>query len=78
LISKPAVDGFERNYADDVRVIRLDVRSRVGNYLAYNFSVRAVPTFIMFRADGHFAGRHTGIATERTLEGLLQEATKER
>jgi thioredoxin-like negative regulator of GroEL len=56
----------------------LDVRSRVGNYLAYNFSVRAVPTFIMFDAAGQPVAHHVGIATAGTLAGLLSEATEER
>jgi thioredoxin-like negative regulator of GroEL len=59
-------------------VIRLDIRSDVGNYLAYVFSVRAVPAFLMFGADGRPAGRHGGIASEKTLSGLLNEAIKER
>ena len=59
-------------------MIRLDIRSDVGNYLAYVFSVRAVPAFLMFGADGQPAGRHVGIASDKTLNGLLDEVVKER
>ncbi len=76
-MSKPAVDGFQRSHRDQVAVIRLDIRSDLGNRLAYQFGVRAVPTFLMF--DGHegIAGRHVGIATPAALSTLAETALKE-
>jgi hypothetical protein len=32
----------------------------------------------MFGADGQPAGRHVGIASDKTLNGLLDEVVKER
>lgn len=72
------MDGFERRHADGVIVVRLDVRSDVGNYLAYHFAVRAVPTFLMFNAAGQPLGRHVGIASGKMLDALLNESLKER
>ena len=49
----------------------------MGDYLAYNFGVRAVPTFLIFDATGQPMGRHIGIATAGTLTELLDEVAKE-
>lgn len=70
-MSKPAVDGFERANADRVSVVRLDVRSALGNSLAYRFQVRAVPTFLLFTAQGELVGKHVGLATSGRLANLL-------
>lgn len=77
-MSKPAVDGFERANAGRVSVVRLDVRSALGNALAYRFQVRAVPTFLLFTAQGELAARHVGIATSGRLANLLSEVTEGR
>lgn len=54
-------------------VVRLDVRSTLGNALAYQFQVRAVPTFLLFSPQGELWGRHVGIATAGRLANLLNE-----
>ncbi|MDH7488352.1 MAG: thioredoxin family protein [Anaerolineae bacterium] len=77
-MSKPAVDGFERANAGRVSVVRLDVRSALGNALAYQFQVRAVPTFLLFSPDGELAAKHVGIATAGRLASLLSEGTEGR
>jgi hypothetical protein len=76
-LSKPVVDGFQRSHKDTVTVIRLDVRSELGNRLAYQFGARAVPTFLMFDNRGQISGRHVGIATSTALSTLAENASKE-
>ncbi len=71
------MDGFQRSHKDEVEVIRLDIRSSLGNQLAYQFSVRAMPTFLMFDGQGNLAGRHVGIATAAALSDLAENASKE-
>ena len=58
-------------------VVRLDVRSELGNRLAYQFGARAVPAFLMFDNSGQIAGRHVGIATSAALSTLAETASKE-
>lgn len=76
-MSKPAVDGFERSHRGQVSVVRLDVRSAIGNALAYQFQVRAVPTFLLFAPEGALAAKHVGVATAGRLANLLNELTEE-
>jgi len=76
-MAKPAVDGFERSHKDQVIVIRLGIRSSLGNQLAYQFNARAVPTFLMFDRSGNLAGRHVGVATSASLNNLLAQALEE-
>ncbi len=52
-------------------VVRLDVRSALGNALAYQFQVRAVPTFLLFTPEGELIAKHVGIATAGRLANLL-------
>ncbi|GAB4403812.1 MAG: hypothetical protein Kow00123_15220 [Anaerolineales bacterium] len=77
-MSKPAVDGFERSHQGQVAVVRLNVASALGNALAYQFQVRAVPTFLLFTPDGELAAKHVGIATAGRLASLLSEGTEGR
>lgn len=77
-MSKPAVDGFERAHRGQVSVVRLDVRSALGNALAYQFQVRAVPTFLLFTPEGELIAKHVGIATGGRLANLLSEASEGR
>lgn len=58
--------------------MRLDVGSALGNALAYQFQVRAVPTFLMFSPQGDLVGRYVGIATAGRLANLLSEVTEGR
>lgn len=46
------VDGLERELGDRVQVLRLNVLSPVGRAAASAYAVRAVPTFVLFDADG--------------------------
>ncbi|TEU17354.1 MAG: hypothetical protein E3J21_08545 [Anaerolineales bacterium] len=46
------VDGLERELRDRVQVLRLNVLSPVGRVAASAYVVRAVPTFVLFDADG--------------------------
>lgn len=65
------MDGFERSHRGQVSVVRLDVRSALGNALAYQFQVRAVPTFLLFTPEGELIAKHVGIATAGRLANLL-------
>lgn len=52
------------------------MRSALGNALAYEFQVRAVPTFLLFSPQGEVVARHVGIATAGRLANLLDVMTE--
>jgi len=61
-----------------VAVVRLNVRSALGNTLAYQFQVRAVPTFLLFAPHGELVAKHVGVASAGRLTSLLDEGMEER
>lgn len=54
------VDGLEREFGNRVQVLRLDVLSSVGRAAANAYDVRAVPTFVLFDADGEMVYYQAG------------------
>jgi thioredoxin-like negative regulator of GroEL len=59
-VAKPIVDGLEREIGDRVQVLRLNVLSPVGRAAASAYAVRAVPTFVLFNADGEMVYYQVG------------------
>jgi thioredoxin-related protein len=52
-VAKPAVDGLQRELAArDMELLRLDARSQITTQLAQLYGVRALPTLILFDAEG--------------------------
>jgi len=54
------VDGLERELGDRVQVLRLDILSPVGRAAASAYAVRAVPTFVLFNAEGEMVYYQAG------------------
>jgi hypothetical protein len=54
------VDGLERELGDRVQVFRVDVLSPVGRAAASAYAVRAVPTFVLFNAEGEMVYYQAG------------------
>ena len=59
-MAKPIVDGLEKEIGDRVQVLRLNVLSPVGRTAASAYTVRAVPTFVLFDADGEMVYYQVG------------------
>jgi thiol-disulfide isomerase/thioredoxin len=49
---RPALDRLERELAERLRVLRVDVADPIGADLANRYGVKVVPTFILFNANG--------------------------
>jgi len=60
-LAKPIVDGLERELGDRVQVLRLNILSPVGRAAASAYAVRAVPTFVLFDADGEMVYYQAGL-----------------
>jgi thioredoxin-related protein len=54
------VHGLERELGDRVQVLRLDVLSSVGRSAAEKYTVRAVPTFVLFDGSGEIVYYQVG------------------
>jgi thioredoxin-like negative regulator of GroEL len=61
LRAKPIVDGLEREWQDEVQVVRLNVMERDSRPLAARLAVRAVPTYILLDNDGREVWRQVGV-----------------
>jgi hypothetical protein len=59
-VAKPIVDGLERETGDRVQVLRLSILSPVGRTAASAYAVRAVPTLVLFDADGEMVYYQVG------------------
>lgn len=60
LRAKPVVDGLQRQYADSARVLRVDLRSRVGRQIGDRYEVDTVPSVVAFDAKGEAVFRSEG------------------
>jgi hypothetical protein len=54
------VDGLERELGGRAQVLRLNILSPVGRAAAGAYAVRAVPTFVLFDAEGEMVYYHMG------------------
>ena len=60
LISKPIVDGLERELVNRAHVIRLDTNSQLGQQIARRYGVSGLPTLLVFDGDGTPYFRRSG------------------
>jgi thioredoxin 1 len=71
LMAKPIVDRLERDMADQVQVLRLSVNDDAGRAAAGRYGVRAVPTFVVFDAEGGAVAQSSGLPDGSKLRELL-------
>jgi thioredoxin-related protein len=55
------VNGLEKELEDQMQVLRLNILSPVGRTAASAYAVRAVPTFVLFDADGEMVYYQAGL-----------------
>ncbi len=60
-MAKPIVDGIERDLEGQASVVRLSVLSNVGAQAAQRYSVRSVPTLLVFDAQGRLVEQRAGL-----------------
>lgn len=66
-MAKPIVDGIERDLEGRARVIRLGLLSDLGRRVAQRYSVRGVPTLIIFDGEGHIVEQRIGIPNRQSV-----------
>lgn len=71
MISKPIVDGLERELWGRVDVLRLDLLGEVGRAAAGTYGVRLLPTLLVIDGAGAEVARTEGLLTD---PGALRDA----
>jgi thioredoxin-like negative regulator of GroEL len=75
LRAKPVVDGLEREWQDQVRVVRLNVMARDSRPLVARLAVRAVPTYVLLDSDGREVWRQVGMINAAEARRALGAVT---
>lgn len=71
LTAKPIVDGIEREFEGQLKVIRLNVQEPVGQILGQQYSFEFTPTFILFDRQGEEVWRSVGIINPNDIRELM-------
>jgi thioredoxin-related protein len=69
------VDGLEKELAGKASLIRLDIAARPGRDLAYRYSVRALPTFLVFDGKGNVVHRQFGMPDREAIIKAVESIT---
>ena len=68
---KPIVDGLERELEGQAQVVRLSALSPMGQEVARRYSVRGVPTFLIFDGQGNLVERQVGFPDRGKIKDLV-------
>jgi hypothetical protein len=68
---RPVVDGIERQYADRLRVVRVNIQEPPGAQLSREWGAVFTPTFILFDEHGAEMLRRVGRLTPDDLRPFL-------
>jgi thioredoxin-related protein len=71
-LAKPIVDGIERDYGDQLKVLRVDIQTETGQEIAYQLKSMATPTFIFFDGSGKELWRTIGRIDPQRIRDQLQ------
>ena len=71
------MDGLEKELAGRALVVRLNVASQVGREAAYQYRVRALPTFLVFDGGGRLVWQRAGRASKAELMKAMQSASRD-
>lgn len=67
------MDGLEKEFANGLRVVKLDYLSPAGEELAFVYNYSITPTFILFDGEGNEVWRASGIVDADIIRGFIQE-----
>ena len=70
-MSKPIVNGIEKDYADTVRVLHIDARNPDHSAIAAQFGLRMTPTYIIFDQHATEQYRSTGSLNRGQFDGFV-------
>lgn len=77
-MAKPVVDRLERGLGEQVQVLRLSILGETGRAAAARYSVRAVPTFLVFDGEGKLVAQSVGLPDGGQLRPLLESLAEEK
>ena len=60
MTTKPLVDGIEREFEGQLKVIRIDIQESTGQILGDKYHFKYTPTFIFFDSQGDEQWRTIG------------------
>jgi hypothetical protein len=73
MTARPIVDGLQNQYANRVRIVRVDLLTPTGRELADRYGFRLTPFFAGFDASGKTAWTQTGLTpTPDKIDQLLK------
>jgi thioredoxin-like negative regulator of GroEL len=75
-MAKPIVDGIERELEGEASLVRLSVLSKVGAQAAQRFSVRSVPTLLVFDAKGQLVEQSVGFPDRNRIVSSVRELSQ--
>lgn len=70
---KPVVDRLEEQYADRLKIIRVDIQSTAGETIAQEYGLFVTPSFLFFDARGQEAFRTVGRLDVNQIKILLAD-----
>ncbi len=71
MASKPIVDGIEKQHADDLNVIRVNVQDDAMRPLMQTYAFQFTPTFILFDPAGDEIFRTVGAIDPEVIDKAL-------
>jgi thioredoxin-related protein len=71
MAAKPIVDGIEKQHADDLNVIRVNVQEDAMQPLKENYAFQFTPTFILFDPAGEEILRTVGAIDPEVIDKAL-------
>ncbi len=71
VMSKPIVDGIEKDYAGTVTVLRIDARNAENQSIAAQFALRMTPTYVIFDQHAAEQYRSTGSLNRVQFDGFV-------
>jgi thioredoxin-related protein len=74
-LTKPVVDGLERDLNGRAAVLRLDMLSGVGRDAASQYGVKAVPTTLLLDGNGQVILRQVGSVNAAAIRAQVANLT---
>ena len=71
MAAKPIVDGIEKQHADDLNVIRVNIQDKAMQPLLETYAFQFTPTFILFDPAGEEILRTVGAIDPEVIDQAL-------
>jgi len=68
----PWVTELEREHADEVDVVEVNIDREKNERFALFFAIKSVPTQVFVDPSGHVAARHEGVASKEEMRRSLR------